>query len=188
MTEVKFQKSPAGGTNTMNETNTLYKLMILYMLEKIDFSMTYGQIQDFVLGKGYTSYFVLQSSIADLLESDLIHAEKIRNTSYYSITPEGEDTIRYFRSKLSLPIRSDIDQYLKDNKIAIIDAVSVVADFYRTTNDDFEVRCLIREKKSNLIDLKMTVTDEEQAASICRQWRSKSAQVYEYLIQELMQQ
>ena len=171
----------------MNDTNTLYKLMILYMLEKIDFSMTYGQIQDFILGKGYTSYFILQSSIAELIEADLIHAEKIRNTSYYSITPEGEDTIRFFRTKLSLPIRTDIDQYLKDNKIAIIDEVSVTADYYRTTNDDFEVRCLVREKKSNLIELKLTVTDEEQAASICRQWRGKSLQVYEYLIQELMQ-
>ena len=172
----------------MNEasSNTLYKLMILYMLEKIDFSMTSTQIQDFILDKGYTDYFTLQSSISELTGSGLIHAEKIRNVSYYTLTPEGEDTIRYLRSKINLPIREDIDQYLRANKLSLIDAVSVLADYYRTTNDDYEVRCVVREKKSNIIDLKILVSDEEQASAMCRQWRNKSQQLYEYLMRELL--
>ena len=44
----------------MTETLTLYKLMILYMLNEIDFPLTTSQISEFLLGKGYTTYFKLQ--------------------------------------------------------------------------------------------------------------------------------
>ena len=33
----------------MNETFTLYKLIILYMLDKVDFPMTTSQISEFIL-------------------------------------------------------------------------------------------------------------------------------------------
>ena len=39
----------------MSEPLTLYKLIILYMLEKVDFPLTNAQISGFVLDKGYTN-------------------------------------------------------------------------------------------------------------------------------------
>ena len=47
----------------MNETFTLYKLIILYMLDKVDFPMTTSQISEFILDQGYTNYFTPASSI-----------------------------------------------------------------------------------------------------------------------------
>ena len=38
----------------------LYKLIILYMLDKVDFPLTNAQISEFILGMGYTTYFKLQ--------------------------------------------------------------------------------------------------------------------------------
>lgn len=43
----------------MADPITLYKLIVLYMLKKIDFSMTNAQISNFVLDQGYTTYFTL---------------------------------------------------------------------------------------------------------------------------------
>ena len=42
----------------MNETLTLYKLMILYLLKKVDFPLATTQISDFMLGMEYTNYFL----------------------------------------------------------------------------------------------------------------------------------
>ena len=47
----------------MSEAFTLYKLIVLYMLEKVDFPLTNGQISEFILEKGYTSYFTLQQPL-----------------------------------------------------------------------------------------------------------------------------
>ncbi len=109
----------------MADPHTLYKLIILYMLKKIDFSLTNSQISDFILEQGYTSYFTLQSVLSELTESGLIHQETILNSSYYTITPEGEETLSFFENNISASIREDIDRYLKANKLQLRDEVSV---------------------------------------------------------------
>ena len=60
---------------------TLYKLMILYMLEKVNFPLTNNQITGFILDQGYTDYFHVQQAISELVESNLITTETIRNAS-----------------------------------------------------------------------------------------------------------
>ena len=41
----------------MTSTFKLYKLIILYMLNKVDFPLTNSQISEFILDEGYTTYF-----------------------------------------------------------------------------------------------------------------------------------
>ena len=69
----------------MAEQNMQYKLMVLYMLGKVDFSLTYAHLSDFILGRGYTDYFNLQQTIAELTEAGLIHQETLRSTTYYRL-------------------------------------------------------------------------------------------------------
>lgn len=170
----------------MADPITLYKLIVLYMLKKIDFSMTNAQISNFVLDQGYTTYFTLQSVLAELTEAGLIHQETIQNTSFYTITPEGEETIGFFGNKISRSIRDDIDKYLKENKMQLRNELSVIADYYRNTVGEYSVRCRVKEKNSDLIDLTLSVPEEAQAKAICRQWQKKCQTVYEYIMQELM--
>ena len=83
------------------EKLTQVKLIILYMLARVDFLMTASQISDFVLGKGYTDYFTLVTSLGELEDAGLVHTETIRNSTYYTITPEGEETVGYFGNRIS---------------------------------------------------------------------------------------
>lgn len=172
----------------MADPITLYKLIVLYMLKKIDFSLTNAQISSFVLDQGYTTYFTLQSVLSELTEANLIHQETIQNSSFYTITPEGEETLRFFENKISKSIRDDIDAYLKENKLQLRNEVSVVADYYRNTAGEIAVRCRVKEKYSDLIDMTITVPEESQAKAICRQWQKKCQNIYEYVMKELMQE
>ncbi|MDD2959259.1 MAG: DUF4364 family protein [Lachnospiraceae bacterium] len=171
----------------MSEPFTLYKLIVLYMLKKIDFALTNSQISDFILEQGYTTYFTLQSVLSELSDSGLVRQETIRNSSHYTITSEGEETLRFFENRISRTIRDDIDRYLKENKMKLRNEVSVLADYYRNTTNEFNVRCRVKEKYSDLIDLTLTVPDENQAKAICQQWDKKCQMVYEYIMKELMQ-
>ena len=40
----------------MSEPITLYKLIVLYMLHKVDFPLTTSQISSFILDRDYTSF------------------------------------------------------------------------------------------------------------------------------------
>lgn len=42
---------------------TLYKLIVLYMLNKVKFKLTYAQISEFILEKEYTNFLTLRSHL-----------------------------------------------------------------------------------------------------------------------------
>ena len=48
----------------MTSTFKLYKLIILYMLNKVDFQRKNSQISEFILDEGYTTYFKLQQALS----------------------------------------------------------------------------------------------------------------------------
>ena len=50
----------------MAEAQTLYKLIVLTMLDRVDFPLTNAQISDFILTKEYTNYFTLQQVLSEL--------------------------------------------------------------------------------------------------------------------------
>lgn len=89
----------------MAEPLTLYKLIILYMLQKVDFPLSNAQISGFILDKGYTNYFHLQQAISELIESGLVRSETVRNASYLKITESGNQTLEYFGTEVSEDIK-----------------------------------------------------------------------------------
>lgn len=170
----------------MPEPFTLYKLIILYMLQKVDFPMTNSQISEFILDRGYTTYFTLQSVLSELTQTGMIRQETIRNASYYSLTESGEEALLYFQKRISKQIREDVDQYIKENKMQLRDEVSVMADYYKNTANEYSVHCVVKEKYSNPIDLTITVPDESQARAVCRNWKEKCQGIYEHVMKELL--
>ena len=50
----------------------LYKLMILYMLDRTDYTMTNSLISGFIVGKDYTSVFNLHESLSELINDEFI--------------------------------------------------------------------------------------------------------------------
>ena len=90
----------------MAESFTLYKLIILYMLNKVDFPLTTSQISEFVLDKGYTSYFKLQEALSDLTQSDLIRPETTHNRTLYHLTENGSSLIDL---KLTVPTEKEAE-------------------------------------------------------------------------------
>ena len=66
----------------MSEPFTLYKLIILYMLDKVDFPLTNAQISGFILDKGYTTYFKLQQALSELTESGFIREEATHSRTF----------------------------------------------------------------------------------------------------------
>lgn len=156
------------------------------MLKRVNFPLSNGQMSAFFLDKSYTNYFTFQQVINDLQESSLIRKETIRNTSLYEMTKEGEEVLFYFENKLSDAVKQDIEDFLEKNRFELRMENSILADYYRTTNNDYEVHCEVREGKRKLIDLKISAATEEIAEQICESWQEKSQVIYDYLIHTLL--
>lgn len=170
----------------MSESFTLYKLIILYMLEKVDFPLTNGQISEFILDKGYTNYFKLQQTLSEMVEARFIHEEVTHNRTLYHLTEEGHETIQFFSNKLSSAIRDDIDAFFLEHKYELKDEVAVKADYFPNANQEFSVRCQVIENNMNLVDLTLTVPTEHEAQVIANNWRQKNEEIYALLMKNLL--
>ena len=170
----------------MAEALTQYKLIILYMLEKVDFPLTNTQISEFILEKEYTSYFTLQQAISELISSELIRTESTHNDTYCHITPAGRETLSYFPDKISDAIKQDVISYFEANSLEMKKEVHILADYYKTTNQEYAARCQIKDKETPLIDLTIRAGSKEQAMAICQNWRLQNEDVYAYLMDMLL--
>lgn len=168
------------------ESSTLYKLIILYMLNKVNFPLTNSQLSEFFLGKNYTTYFVLQQVITELVDANLISIETIRNTSYYHITSEGSQTLGFFVNKIPGAIVDDIDIYLMSNKYELRNEVGTIADYYKSVNNDYIVHCQVKEGEGTLIELNLSVPTKEDASSMCNKWKDASQEIYAFIMTSLL--
>ena len=168
-----------------NEPLTLYKLIVLYMLNRVNFPMTKSQVGDFILEKEYTNFLTLQQVISELIDSNLIHAETIRNRTHLSITEEGKSTLTFFRNRINPSVKNDIDTFFREHKMDLRNEISVVADYYKSTSGEFEAHLIVKDKGIDLINLTMSVPTEEMASAICDNWNQKNQEIYKYLTKEL---
>ncbi|MCM1569038.1 MAG: DUF4364 family protein [Roseburia sp.] len=171
----------------LEDSLTLYKLIILYMLNRVTFPLTTAQISDFILEMEYTNFLTLQQVINELLEANMISAKTVRNRTHLEITREGRDTLRYFGSRIGEAIKEDINHYLREKEYTLRNEVSVLADYYKSTSGEYEARLVARERDTDLIHITLSVPTEELASSICCNWQNKNQEIYRYLMQELFQ-
>ena len=75
------------------EALTLYKLIVLYMLNRVSFPLTKAQVYDFILGKEYTDFLTLQQAISELEDAGLLSAKSMGNRTNLLITAEGKQTL-----------------------------------------------------------------------------------------------
>ena len=170
----------------MSEAFTLYKLIVLYMLEKLNFPLTNGQISEFILDKGYTNYFTLQQTLAEMVEANFIREETTHNRTLYHLTDEGNETIQFFKNNISPAIQTDIDTFIAEKRYELRNEVSVKADFYQNKNLEYDVRCQILENGAPLIDLTIAVPTEEQAETVANNWSRKNQEIYAQIMAELL--
>ena len=165
---------------------TLYKLMILYMLNSVDFPLTNSQISQFMLEKEYTNYFNVQQAVSDLRDTDLIIADQIYNISYYHLTHAGKETLLSFEHKISQDIRAEIDDYISSHRYQFRSENEITADYVRIGENNYSVICEVRGRQDLISSITLNVTSEDMATAICDNWPRHYEEIYSFLVQKLM--
>ena len=155
------------------------------MLGRVDFPLTKGQVDDFILEREYTNYLTLQQVLTELTDAGLIQIKSIRNRTYLSITEEGKKTLSYFDNRISDSIKDDIDSYLKANELKLRNEVSVQSDYYKSTSGEYEAHLVAKEMGVTLVDIRLSVPLPEMASTICDNWTKKNQEIYQILTEKL---
>lgn len=164
---------------------TLYKLIVLYMLDRVNFPLTKAQVGDFILEREYTNFLTLQQAIAELIDAGMVSARSSRNRTYLVLTDEGRTTLSYFTNRINDSIKEEIDGYFSDHEMEMRNEVSVISDYYKSVSGEYEVRLTAKEKDVTVVEVTLSVPDEETASAICANWQTKNQEIYQYLTSQL---
>ena len=164
---------------------TLYKLIVLYMLNRVTFPLTKAQVGDFLLEKEYTNFLTLQQVFAELADAAMVTAKSSRNRTYLMITEEGRSTLSYFENRIGDSIKAEIDSFFASHELEMRNEVSVLADYYKSVSGEYEAHLTAKEKDVTMVEITLSVPDEDTASAICFNWQKKNQDIYRYLTGQL---
>lgn len=170
-----------------SEGLVLYKLMVLYMLDRVDFPLTTSQISDFILEFNSSAALHLQIALSELVDNDFIKSRTERTHTLYEITEQGKEAVELFEFKIADSIKMDILSYLKEQKIELRNESAISSDYYPSGNE-YIAQCSIKERSQTLLEIKISVPTKEQAIHICDSWHEKNEEIYQYLITQIWQE
>ena len=170
----------------MTEPQTLTKLIVLYMLDKVGYPITKAQIYEFVLEKESANYFTLTQATFELTEDGFVESDSTHSATFLSLTDKGRDTLTFFSGRISEGIKEDINKYFEENNMEIANNMSVITNYYKTAKGDYVADLSAREKSEDLLNIKINMPTEDSARAMCEHWRDKSSDIYSFILENLL--
>ena len=162
------------------------KLLILYLIDKMDLPLSRSQITDYIIQAEFMDYYTLQQALGDMVEGNYLDAAADNNTTRYNLTDEGLQTLEYFEKHIPPSIRAKINQYIKENRKDIKRSFENTATFFpNAENDEFLVKCGVYEESRVLMELSISVDTRDQARIIQNNWKSNAKTLYGDIIRIL---
>ncbi len=161
------------------------KLIILYMLNKINLPMSLSYIQEFALTYEYMDYFSLSSYLSELTESEYIIKNVEHNKTTYTISKKGYKTLSLFENLIPSYIKEKIEEYIALNKNQIKKELDILANFTEN-NNEYNVRCAVYENKAPLMEVNLKVASKKYAKTICDNWKKDASKYYLNFIKTLL--
>ncbi len=161
------------------------KLLVLYMLNRSAFPLTQAQIYDFLLEKNYVNFMNLQLAITELIDTGFVTAESRLNRTYLTITTDGQNTLAFFKNRIDSSFKKEIDEFLSSNQFKLRRETSVLTDYRKALSGDYEVHLSVKEKDATIVEITLSVPNQEAAEAVCTNWQKKNQSIYQYLAGQL---
>lgn len=166
-----------------------HKLIILYLIRKMEISLSNKEICDLLLEKEYMHYYSIQEYIANLIDSKLLELDKNNNQDHlrYDLTKDGIDVIEQLQEHISERVREEIDLYIIKNNERIHVAYGIKANYFINEDKEYLVKCSLADQIGNiLMDISVTVISEKQAKKICRNWKNNVNYIYNQVMDTMI--
>ncbi len=163
------------------------KLIILYLIEKIEVPLSNSEICQFAIEKNLMDYFSVQQYLSELVESGLLEMTSENNSTRYTITTDGEDTLNYFIKHISNYAKTVINTYAQENSKRIRAEYAITANYFQEMNNEYTVKCGVYDSDgtTSLMEISVNVATKDQARIICRNWKNNVVDLYGSIMRTL---
>ena len=159
------------------------EILLLYILDKLDFPISDKLLTEFVLKPGLINYFSYKEALEALLKNGFVSkAQGNDGQDIYVITDPGRVSCRSMEPALSQSLRIPYDDLLLKEKDRLSSDMTVSSYIFIDANKNLAVRCFIREKGNIVVDLRLPVPDRETGEEICALWQKDAYAVLPKII------
>jgi len=163
------------------------KIMLLYLIDKMDIPLSNSQISQFALEENYLNYYKVQLYLSEMVQIGYLDQSQDNNTTRYAITEEGMQALEAFLHYIPSPIRARISKYVTENRKNVKQEFEIVANhFYEFDKNEYIVKCGVYEDDMMLMELNLSVVSKEQALTICNNWKGNVNNLYGQIINILL--
>ena len=154
------------------------KLILLYLIDKMDLSLSYNQITMFAADEGM-ELFLVQQNLSEMIQSGYLEIFNKYNASRYSITEDGVNVLEYFNKQIPQDTRNKINKYVSENRKGAKKDFDVDASYlFDYSLNEYLIRCGVYENDSMLMEVNLYVVSKEQAQHICENWKENVSDLY----------
>ena len=154
------------------------KLLILYILQKVNHPVSYKELLELVISISDMNYFDFQQFLQDLLEDKFILKHILTNDEIIELTNEGRNALELTIDMLPGIMKLKVDSNFKETYNHIKDEFSVYAEYTPLSETNFLVKCKIIENGLTLFNLEANADSRELAKQIVDNWNNNAENIY----------
>ena len=154
------------------------KVLILYLLNKIDDGIKNDNLYKIVSSSKDINYFYFQELMADLKSTNLICSFTQDEENFIKITTEGKNALDLTKSLLPGILKLKADTMFKKENSNIIEESSVVTEFIPQDENNYTVKCKIVEQNETIFELSIYAASREKAKQKTKKWNQNASKLY----------
>jgi len=158
------------------------KLLILYILQKVNHPVSYKELLELVISISDMNYFDFQQFLQDLLEDKFILKYHHNDEEIIELTADGKNALELTIDMLPGILKLKIDSQFKETYNQIKDEFSVYAEYTPLTETNFIVKCKIIENNITMFNLEANAGSREQAKRIVDNWNNNAGTIYPQIL------
>lgn len=161
------------------------KVLILYILNKLENPITNDGLLRLVLSVMDMNYFYFQQFLLDLLENQYITRFDQDGKYTYSITEKGKETLRLTHDMLPGIMKLKVDTSFQSELSSTAEEESITAEFTPKSENDYTVTCKINENNTCIFEVSVFAGSREEAKKIVDNWKENAYRIYPEILNSL---
>ncbi len=171
--------------------STTYKLILLYMLDKMEIPLTENSILEICSTQNdWINWMECKDILAQLIKAEFIYKPSTDNEEdRYNITVKGRECVSQFYSRIPKSLRDNIDQFVVDNKLNFKRSQEYVSKYFKNEDGSYTVELRILEPNiaQNVFALSIKADSRHSAMMSCKKWKDIAPSVYQYIYSKVIE-
>lgn len=169
--------------------STENKLIMLFMLDKMEIPLTENNIIDICTSKNsWLEYMDCKDVLWQLQDVGFIYKTvDSEDESRYNITIKGRNCLSEFYQKIRAHIREDITKFAKENRMHFKRSQEYVSKYTKNADGSRTVTLKICDplESQHIFEIKVKVPTRKSALTIASKWKEQAPAIYEYILETL---